>query len=100
MELAENHTFWYLPSILVFIMFFIHSLSCAGLLFSTRLKKAVIMQAKHGQAFAKFNITFPPAAVDKWEKMVLAWDKDKTKKNPYEEPVAGKRQCTTSIITA
>jgi hypothetical protein len=48
------------------------------------------MQARHGQAFVEFNGTFPPAVVTKWEKMVSDWDKDKTKKNPYEEPVAGK----------
>jgi hypothetical protein len=48
------------------------------------------MQARHGQAFMKFNSTFPPIAVTKWEKMVSNWDKDNTKKNPYEEPVAGR----------
>jgi hypothetical protein len=48
------------------------------------------MQVKHEQAFVKFNGTFPPAVVDKWEKMVTEWDSDKTKKNPYEEPVAGR----------
>jgi hypothetical protein len=42
------------------------------------------MQARHGQAFVKFNGTFPPAVVTKWEKMVSDWDKDKNKKNPYE----------------
>ena len=68
---------------------FAHSL-LIGLLFATRLKKALVMQLKHGQAFDKFNATFPPAVVDQWEKLVTEWDKDKTKKNPYEEPVAGK----------
>jgi hypothetical protein len=48
------------------------------------------MQAKHGQAFVKFNGTFPPAVVTTWEKMVSDWDKNKNKRNPYEEPVAGK----------
>jgi hypothetical protein len=47
------------------------------------------MQTKHGDAFVKFNETFPPAVVDKWERMVAEWDADKSKKNPYEEPVAG-----------
>ena len=49
------------------------------------------MQARHGQAFVKFNGTFPPAVITKWEKIVSDWDNDKTKKNPYEEPVAGKK---------
>jgi hypothetical protein len=48
------------------------------------------MQTKHQAAFTQFNATFPPAIVDKWDKMVAAWDADKTKKNPYGEPVAGK----------
>jgi len=47
------------------------------------------MQTKHGDASVKFNETFPPAVVDKWERMVAEWDADKSKKNPYEEPVAG-----------
>jgi len=69
------------------------SLTCdlfIGHLFSSRLKKALVMQVKHEQAFVKFNGTFPPAVVDKWETMVTEWDNDKTKKNPYEEPVAGR----------
>ena len=48
------------------------------------------MQTRHGSAFTKFNNTFPVDVVKKWEKMVEAWDKDQTQKNPYEEPVAGK----------
>ena len=49
------------------------------------------MQVKHEQDFVKFNATFPPAVVDQWEKMVAEWDCDKTKQNPYEEPVAGRQ---------
>jgi hypothetical protein len=56
------------------------------------------MQVKHKQAFVKFNATFPPAVVDRWEKMVAEWDCDKTKQNPYAEPVAG-RQILCSLIT-
>jgi hypothetical protein len=47
------------------------------------------MQTKHRSAFTQFNATFPPAVVDKWEKMVAEWDADKSKKNPYEEPLVG-----------
>jgi hypothetical protein len=77
------------------ICFVVHtiSLTCGhfiGHLFSSRLKKALVMQVKHGQAFVKFNATFPPAVVGRWEKMVAEWDCDKTKKNPYEEPIAGR----------
>ena len=48
------------------------------------------MHIGHGEAFVKFNGTFPPAVVSTWQKMVSDWDKCKTKKNPYEEPVTGK----------
>jgi hypothetical protein len=63
---------------------------CAGDLFRFRLKKALVMQTRHGDAFVRFNDTFPPAVVNTWDKMVSDWDKDKSKKNPYEEPVASK----------
>ena len=57
--------------------------------FFFRLKKAIAMQKKQRKAFFKFNATFPPEVVHEWEKMVVDWDADKKKKNPYEEPVAG-----------
>ncbi|KIM74803.1 hypothetical protein PILCRDRAFT_92417 [Piloderma croceum F 1598] len=60
-----------------------------GHLFSSRLKKALVMQVKHKQAFVKFNATFPPAMVEQWEKMVAEWDCDKTKQSPYAEPIVG-----------
>jgi hypothetical protein len=58
------------------------------------------MQTKHQGAFIQFNATFPPAIVEKWNKMVVEWDKDKSAKNPYEEPVAGMLYvCFISVIT-
>ena len=48
------------------------------------------MELRHGQDFVNFNATFPPAVMTKWDKMVADWDRDKSKKNPYEVPVAGK----------
>ena len=63
---------------------------CAGDLFFFHLKKALVMQTRHGDAFVRFNDTFPPTVVNTWDKMVSDWDKDKSKKNPYEEPVASK----------
>jgi hypothetical protein len=64
--------------------------SFTGLLFSAWLKKALVMQVRHRQAFMEFNSTFPPVVIDKWERIVSEWDKDKKKKNLYEEPVASK----------
>ncbi|KIM81092.1 hypothetical protein PILCRDRAFT_9123 [Piloderma croceum F 1598] len=54
--------------------------------FLAQLNRAVEMHAKHCKAFNDFNNTFPPAAVEKWNQMVIDWDKDTTKPNPYEEP--------------
>jgi hypothetical protein len=47
------------------------------------------MHAKQREAFAKFNATFSSDVVEQWGRMVAEWDVDRTKPNPYEEPVAG-----------
>jgi hypothetical protein len=58
------------------------------------------MRTKHQGAFIKFNGTFLPAVIEKWEKMVVEWDKNKSAKNPYEEPVAGAPYvCFMSVVT-
>ena len=74
-----------------------HAAYCLGHILTTaaedsfffRLKKAIAMQKKQRKVFVKFNATFPSDVVRKWEKMVVEWDADRKKKNPYEEPVAG-----------
>lgn len=72
-----------------------------GTLFKKRLKKAIIMRAKHRQAFVLFNEGIPPEVSAKWDKLVRDWDESmkvkqwdakKRKKNPYDEPHAGKFQ--------
>ncbi|KIM80240.1 hypothetical protein PILCRDRAFT_9784 [Piloderma croceum F 1598] len=55
----------------------------------TQLQKAVIMHKKHSEAFEKFSTTFPADVVAKWDQMVDEWDNNKSKPNPYEEPIAG-----------
>ncbi|KAF7972080.1 hypothetical protein HWV62_19161 [Athelia sp. TMB] len=50
------------------------------------IKVAVHMRLKSKVAFENFTKNFPPAAVADWTQLVTAWDKDKTKQNPYEEP--------------
>jgi hypothetical protein len=62
----------------------------AGIKFLAQLNRAVEMHTKHCKAFNDFNNTFPPAAVEKWNQMVIDWDKDATKLNPYEEPSESK----------
>ena len=58
----------------------------AGTKFLAQLNRAIEMHAKHRKAFDDFNNTFPPTAVEKWNQMVIDWDKDAAKPNPYEEP--------------
>jgi Kyakuja-Dileera-Zisupton transposase len=62
----------------------------AGIKFLAQLNRAVEMHVKHRKAFNDFNNTFPPTAVEKWNQMVIDWDKDTTKPNPYEEPSESK----------
>jgi hypothetical protein len=76
LELVKNNWFWYVLLVLVVVPL-TYSL-IIGHLFSSRLKKTLVMQTKHGDAFVKFNETFPPAIVDKWERMVAEWDADKS----------------------
>jgi hypothetical protein len=47
------------------------------------------MQKKQRNAFIKFNATFSTDVARRWSKMVAEWDANKTKPNPYAEPVAG-----------
>ncbi|KIM87974.1 hypothetical protein PILCRDRAFT_3683 [Piloderma croceum F 1598] len=56
-------------------------------LFRKRFKEAFTMRAKHQELFNKFNVTFKPGTVQKWEAAVRAWDVDEDIANPYEEPV-------------
>lgn len=45
------------------------------------------MRMKHQEAFLLFSSTFLPSTIAKWSKMVEEWETDRTKPNPYEEPV-------------
>ena len=54
------------------------------------LKHAIEMHQVHQQLFDEFTATFPVKTVAGWEKMVMEWESDMTKSNPYEEPAIGK----------
>jgi hypothetical protein len=54
------------------------------------LEKAIPMRTKHTALHAKLCLTFEPALLAKWEKMVEDWHDDKCNPNPYEEPVIRK----------
>ncbi|KIJ90500.1 hypothetical protein K443DRAFT_116509 [Laccaria amethystina LaAM-08-1] len=55
-------------------------------LFAKRFEEAVLMKAKHTDVFNKFSATFPPAVVEKWERMVVKWEDNPKAANPYNEP--------------
>jgi hypothetical protein len=52
-------------------------------------KKAIKMRAKHQAYFDRHSLKFTPAVIEKWEKMVMDWDEDHAKVNPYAEPEIG-----------
>jgi hypothetical protein len=47
------------------------------------------MRAKHQAYFDRHSLKFTPAIIEKWEKMVMDWDEDHAKVNPYAEPEIG-----------
>lgn len=57
------------------------------------LENASEMYVVHQQLFDEFSATFPPETVAAWEQMVIDWEADMTKPNPYEEPAKGESQC-------
>ena len=46
------------------------------------------MRDKHQSVFEQFLSTFAVKRVQEWEKAILAWKEDKSKPNPYKEPVS------------
>ncbi|TFY54862.1 hypothetical protein EVG20_g9538 [Dentipellis fragilis] len=60
-----------------------------GILFARSLKEAVYMLAKQEARYKDLRETFPPAVIERWDNMIMAWDADKSQPNPYDEPVQG-----------
>jgi hypothetical protein len=48
------------------------------------------MRKKHAEAFEQFSSTIREETRTRWAKMVEMWILDRTKPNPYEEPVGRK----------
>ena len=59
--------------------------SSKGTLFASRFQEAVVMSAKHKEAFDKLSSTFPSETVKKWVRMVECWEANPKAPNPYEE---------------
>ncbi|KAG6807588.1 hypothetical protein H0H92_007027 [Tricholoma furcatifolium] len=63
-------------------------------LFRKRLREAFQMRRKHREVFSKLTLTFSPDKIKEWSVMVEDWQLDRkkpqserTKENPYAEPV-------------
>lgn len=63
---------------------------CLGQLFYKHFKDAVVMKNKHQEAFELFSSSFASSTITKWSEMVREWEVDRTKPNPYEEPINSK----------
>ncbi len=48
------------------------------------------MKKKHQEVFDLLSSSFLPSTIDKWSKMVKEWQDDRTKPNPYSEPINSK----------
>ena len=60
-----------------------------GATLASQLQEAIQMKIKHEELLARFTAKFSPDVIDKWTKMIEAWDLDHSKPNPYEEPENG-----------
>jgi hypothetical protein len=47
------------------------------------------MSERQTDLFTQFSATFSAETVNKWEKMVTAWDANSKAPNPYQEPENG-----------
>ena len=54
--------------------------------FLRHLKEAIEMDKKHTQLFEQFSATFRSNTIASWEKLIIAWKKDRSQPNPYLEP--------------
>ncbi|KAI0038056.1 hypothetical protein FA95DRAFT_1506105, partial [Auriscalpium vulgare] len=57
------------------------------------LRQAVTELKRQRSAFEEYTAMLPAELTTEWEAMVRAWDKDRTKPNPYDEPI------TTTTLT-
>ena len=67
---------------------------CLGSTLVAQLRMAILMHAKHQALHEAFTGRYHPDVVAKWEKMVVDWENDSNKENPYKEHVMGKQVVT------
>jgi hypothetical protein len=54
-----------------------------------QLQKALTIKVKHAALFARTSATFKDDIITTWEAMVVAWEKDMSKPDPYSEVETG-----------
>jgi hypothetical protein len=55
------------------------------------------MKAKHQALFEETSATFDPQRITEWEAMVVAWENDMSKPDPYSEGDVGKQHASISL---
>ena len=48
------------------------------------------MSVKQREIYRDHTANFPAETINEWEAMVLAWEADPTRPDPYEEPQSSK----------
>ncbi|KAH8103218.1 hypothetical protein DFH11DRAFT_1692670 [Phellopilus nigrolimitatus] len=57
-----------------------------GSYFNRKLREALKWRVAHEEYFVSLTKSVPNETVTKWEAMIVAWNLDQTKPDPYEEP--------------
>lgn len=58
-------------------------------LLATKFRDAAEMRPQQEESFANLSLTFTPDKIIQWTRMIMAWESDPTKPNPYEEVKLG-----------
>ncbi len=61
------------------------------------LHEALAIKARHTSLHLKFTASFPQEVIQKWETEVLAWERDPTKPNPFDDAESKRKSCIPEI---
>lgn len=57
------------------------------------LHEAIEMNSRHTSLHMKFTESFPPDTIRKWESEVVAWERDPTQPNPFDDEETKREHC-------
>jgi hypothetical protein len=92
MELEENNWVW--DVYVLYVRRLSTDVFLLGWALHDQLVKAITMRTKHQAIFAKTTARFALYIVEKWERMVLAWEADSLKPNPFNDSTVCEYGCT------